>query len=295
MPTDSETQLGLVIADHGRRGVLETPECQTIPYIVRGRKRRVVCGDIVTWAFDTSEDVAIVSDILERKNVLERRPPGNSSTTEILASNLTCMAVVCAAVPAPDWFLIDRYICAGELMGCGIIIVANKADVSEMGSVNLDGYSNLGYTCLITSATTGLGITKLRAALSGQSGILVGQSGVGKSALINALCPGADTTVGSISAATAEGKHTTTASSMRSLPGGARLIDTPGVRDFIPAFRDASLVQSGFREISDVSGDCRFSNCQHLREPDCAVKTAVANGSIERRRYDSYKRVINSL
>jgi ribosome biogenesis GTPase len=122
---------------------------------------------------------------------------------------------------------------------------------------------------------------------------MVGQSGIGKSSLINALVPGASVEVGKLSPATDEGKHTTTASVMHKLPNGGRLIDTPGVREFIPHISDSRNVQAGFREIIDAAEKCRFSDCQHLREPDCAVKNLVTSGKIGRRRYESYKRLIH--
>ena len=295
MDIDPETHTGLIVADYGRRGSLEDAGGETIRYIVRGRKLRVVCGDQVHWIPDVGEETAIVTEVLPRKNALERRPPGNPSTVEILAANLSCLVVVCAPLPEPDWFLVDRYICAGELMACDIVIAANKIDLSVESTLDLSCYLDLGYKCVPTSAETGSGLGELREALAGQIGILVGQSGVGKSSLVNALCPEANSVVRSISSSTAEGRHTTTSSTMLQLPDGARLIDTPGVREFIPAFREAAVVQFGFREIREAAQGCRFNNCQHLREPNCAVKDAVDSGSIMQRRYDSYKRVINSL
>lgn len=295
MATDPETQTGLVVADYGRRGALENAAGDMVRYIVKGRKLRVVCGDEVRWVVDAGEGTAIITEILPRKNALERHPPANTSTVEILAANLSCLVVVCAPLPEPDWFLIDRYVCAGELMGCNIVVAANKIDMQEKNEPDLGCYVDLGYNCLLTSAVTKSGLNKLREALAGQTGILVGQSGVGKSSLVNALCPQANSVVRTLSSSTAEGRHTTTSSTMLQLPDGARLIDTPGVREFIPAFREPTAVQFGFREIRQAAEHCRFSNCQHLREPNCAVKDAVNDGSILQRRYDSYKRVINSL
>lgn len=295
MAIDAQTQRGLVIAARGRRGSLETPDGTQLPYIVKGRKLRVVCGDVVEWSRDPNGELAIVNHILNRDNELERKPPGQADTIEVLAANLSHLVVVCASVPDPDWFLIDRYICAGELMRCEVSIIANKSDLDSASAVDLSEYRALGYDCLTTSAKTGAGLDALQARLVDATAVLVGQSGVGKSSLVNALCPGADYAVATVSEATAEGKHTTTASTMRRLPNGAKLIDTPGVREFVPAFHEASTVATGFREISRASAQCRFANCQHLREPDCAVKTAVANGEIVTRRYDSYKRVINSI
>jgi len=293
-------QSGLVVAAHGRRGILETQDGQIIRYLVKGRHLRVVCGDRVTWAGQKYDRAAMVTNLLPRDNMLERMPPGRNDV-EILAANLTCVVVVVAPIPKPDWFLIDRYLCAGELMGCRLLLVSNKNDLENQSPDNIkdtwrdtpeiNTYISLGYRCLSVSARIAESLNDLRTELQNQIAILVGQSGVGKSSLINQLVPDAKITVGAISKATDEGTHTTTASTMHSLPHGGRLIDTPGVREFVPVIRDAQSVQSGFREILSLAGDCRFSNCQHLREPDCAVKKARDAGKISLRRYESYKRL----
>jgi len=228
---------------------------------------------------------------------MERLPAGRPGT-EVLAANLDLMIVVCAPRPEPDWFLVDRYLCAGALMGCRLLLVSNKSDLPEHEhnhEAMLQEYRETGYTCLSVSAQANQGIERLCEALHNRIGILVGQSGVGKSSLINHLVPDADIAVGAISAATQEGTHTTTASVMHDLPGGGRLIDTPGVRDFVPAIPEPASVQAGFPEILAAADQCRFNDCRHLREPDCGVKKAVQNGAIAQRRYESYKRLIRAV
>ena len=179
-------------------------------------------------------------------------------------------------------------------MRCKLALVANKCDLGEPPPA-LDEYRALGYPCFETSAQSEAGLAPLAEWLEQGIGVMVGQSGVGKSSLLNALCPGADAPVASVSQATAEGRHTTTASVMRALPQGSRLIDTPGVREFIPALGDQDGVSDGFAEIARAGVDCRFANCRHMREPQCAVKEAVSAGRISTHRYDSYKRLVNSL
>jgi ribosome biogenesis GTPase len=208
------------------------------------------------------------------------------------------MIVVCAPKPATDWFLVDRYLCCGALMDCRLLLASNKSDLAEFKGDHdtmLRNYERIGYTCLSVSAQENRGIESLRDALQDQTGIFVGQSGVGKSSLINSLVPDADIAVGPISTATQEGKHTTTASAMHDFPNGGRLIDTPGVRDFVPAISQPQSVQVGFPEILAAASQCRFTDCRHLREPDCGVKQAVQSGAISPRRYESYKRLFRAV
>lgn len=282
-------------AAYGRRGLLETDGGDSIRYLVKGRRLRVVCGDRVEWHRDTHGQDAIVSDVCPRTNALERLPPDRPDP-ELLAANLTCVCVVFARVPETDWHLVDRYLAAAELMGCRAVLVDNKSDVEEPNTgdertADIAAYQALGYRCLSVSAKTKDGMNALTAALRDEIAILVGQSGVGKSSLINRLVPGADIIVGKLSTATEEGTHTTTASAMHRLPGGGRLIDTPGVRDFVPAIVDRARLQVGFPEIRERADDCRFADCRHLREPDCAVKRAVEDGIVSARRYETYKRL----
>lgn len=291
------TDTGLVIAAHGRRGRLETQSGDRLPYLVQGRRLRVVCGDHVGWVFDDHGALAVVSGIAPRTNALERQPAGRSGA-EVLAANLSLMIVVCAPKPEPDWFLVDRYLCTGELMGCRLLLASNKSDLAEHERNHetiLRDYERIGYTCLSVSAQKNRGIDTLQDALHDQTGIFVGQSGVGKSSLINRLVPDAGIAVGAISASTQEGTHTTTASAMHDLPGGGRLIDTPGVRDFIPAVPEPESVQAGFPDILAAADQCRFSDCRHLREPDCGVKQAVQSGTVTQRRYESYKRLLRAV
>lgn len=297
MPDSDVNHTGRVVAAFGRRGVLARPSGEHLDYLVRGRKQHVVCGDHVNWSFDDHGKLAVITDIHDRHNVLERQPVGRAGT-EILAANLSLLVVVCAPTPAPDWFLLDRYLCTGALMGCELLLVSNKADLPQTDrrhDAMLAVYADIGYPCLSVSAQHGTGIDTLRAALRDQTGILVGQSGVGKSSLINHLVPAANITIGAVSAATQEGTHTTTASAMHDLPGGGRLIDTPGVRDFIPMIPDSRDVQAGFPEIRSIADDCRFADCRHLREPNCAVKAALNAGTIDARRYESYKRLLHTV
>jgi ribosome biogenesis GTPase len=297
MTDDPMAAAGLVVAAHGQRGILETPEGDDLRYLVKGKRLRAVCGDRVEWTLDTRENTAIVTNIFNRNNALERSSPGRKAP-DILAANLSCLAVVFASVPKPDWFLIDRYLCVGTLMGCRVVLVGNKNDLADAANVDtaeIRDYLACGYEFVSVSAKNSDTLGPLGDTLKGEIGILVGQSGVGKSSLINRLVPDAGIRVGAISRASAEGTHTTTESVMHSLPGGGRLIDSPGVRDFFPAIVDERTVQVGYPEILAAAADCRFSDCRHLREPDCAVKSGIDTGNISPRRYESYKRLLRSI
>jgi len=287
---------GLVIASYGRRGILVNQDGIEHRYILKGRKLRVVCGDHVMWQSVDGSAEMIISEILERRNVLER--PDSRGKPELIAANLSQIVVVLAPMPMPDFFLADRYLCAAAILGADAIINWNKTDLNdslpEEINQELIEYQALGYSVCPTSTKSGAGMESLESHLAKGVSMLVGQSGVGKSSLINRLVQDADVTVGALSTANQEGRHTTTASFMHTLSNGGKLIDSPGVREFAPVIRDPGKIQNGFTEILRLADNCRFSNCQHLREPDCAVKQGCDSGKISARRYESYKRLCNT-
>jgi ribosome biogenesis GTPase len=215
---------------------------------------------------------------------------------EVLAANIDTLVVVASVSPLPDWFIVDRYLCAAELMGVNPILIFNKIDLLAGHGITipeLQEYRDIGIPVFECSAEKGKGIRKLRKALSGQRTIVVGQSGVGKSSLINKLIDESQQRTANISSKTGEGKHTTVNSVMIPLKAGGTIIDSPGVRDYAPALSASTDAAWGFREIREAAEACRFANCRHLREPGCAVKAGVEHETISYRRYESYKRVVN--
>lgn len=281
---------GLVVAAHGRRGLLDPGDGSRLPYQVRGRRLRVVCGDRVRFG-QPAAGVAVVEAVLPRDNELQR--VAGRGEAETLAANLGKLVVVLSPAPEPDLWLADRYLCAARLMGAAAALAWNKADAADRPPAGVAAFAALGYPVFVTSARTGAGVAALRAWLGDSTGILLGQSGVGKSSLLNALVPGATVATGEISRATDEGRHTTTASVLHPLPGGGFLADTPGVRDFVPVVAERRDIGRGFVEIAEAARGCRFGDCSHLREDHCAVQAAVAAGRIDPRRYESYRRLMN--
>lgn len=281
------TKTAIIVSAHGQRGRLET-NGEILPYLVPRRGLRVVCGDRVRWTPQAPGQEVLIDDIESRENALIR--PDARGRPEVLAANLDQLLVVLAPVPEPDPFVADRYLCAGTLAGCNTGLVWNKSDLDLEPPGCVQEYRDAGYPVAATSAHSGEGLDLLCRQLAGHVSVLVGQSGVGKSSLINAIVPEAERVVGRMAASGEEGTHTTTASAMYRLPGGGRLIDSPGVREFQPLVEDPRQVQVGFPEIHDRAPGCRFMDCQHLREPDCAVRQALDSGQISERRYESYRR-----
>lgn len=290
----TEPQHAVVTATYGRRMNLRlTSSGDTVNARIKGRELQPVCGDkVLAEPIDKEPDWLIV-EILPRSNELTR--PNQRGKTEILAANLDFIAVACAPAPRPDWYIVDRYLCAAELMQLPAAIVFNKADLGALdpeAETELQVYRSLDYDTVVCSATTALNLGQLESLLENKIAIIVGQSGVGKSSLINAITR-SDQRTASVSAGRGgEGRHTTVNSVMLAQPRGGFVVDSPGVRDYAPAIADPAEVVFGFREIHSHGANCRFANCRHRHEPGCAVKAALESGDISARRFESYKRML---
>ncbi len=281
-----------VIATYSRRMRLALADGREVNARIKGKRIKPVCGDKVDVEPIENEKDWLITGIAERRNELSR--PNMRGKVEVLAANLDYLVVVAAAEPRPDWFIVDRYLCAAELMGIDACVVFNKSDLGTSDvRYELDTYFDIGYDVVACSALTGEGIDNVRKLLATHCAIVVGQSGVGKSSIINRLIGDDVQKTSEVSDKSREGRHTTVNSAMISLPGGGVIIDSPGVRDYAPALESSTAAAQGFREIQDAAGECRFANCRHLREPGCAVKERCENGAISPRRYESYKRIVN--
>jgi ribosome biogenesis GTPase len=281
---------GVVAASYGRGVLVQSGEI-TMHCALKGRKQRLVCGDRVTWSTAAAEAGATVESIEPRRNLIERIDARGRA--EPVAANVERLGLMLAPEPAPDWFLVDRYWAAARLKDIEAFVIVNKSDLGVAAlQSELATYRALGLACLEISALTGERIAALRAALGAGSTLLVGQSGVGKSSLINALVPDAAAQTAELTREV-EGRHTTTTSRRYRLESGAdaAVIDAPGVRDFAPPASMVRAAELGFVEIHRFAADCRFNDCRHLEEPGCAVRSAVLEERIAARRYESYRRL----
>ena len=281
-----------VIATYSRRMRVALDDGREVFARIKGKRLKPVCGDQVEVEPIDQEDDWLITDIGPRRNELTR--PNMRGQVEILAANLDYLVVVAAAEPRPDWFIVDRYLCAAELMGIDACVVFNKSDIGIADArYELDTYFDIGYDVVACSALNGDGMDNVRSLLATHRAIIVGQSGVGKSSIINSLLGDEVQKTSAISDKSREGRHTTVNSALIALPGGGAIIDSPGVRDYAPALESSTIASQGFREIRDAAQECRFANCRHLREPGCAVKAKCEEGSISPRRYESFKRIVN--
>lgn len=296
-PTPENFRSGLILVNYGKDLLVESASSGLYRCVARRNLERMVCGDRVTWR-PTGGSQGVIEAIEPRRTVLNCSNTGRQPRP--LVANIDRLIVVAATEPAPDAFLIDKYLVAAELAGISPLLVVNKADLLDTSAretiaSRLAEYARIGYLTLLTSALNNTGIKLLADALNGRTAILVGQSGVGKSSLVKRLLPELAIAIGRLSAASGQGRHTTTATTLYHLPGGGDLIDSPGVRDFRPGPSTQQELAGGFPEFRPRIGCCRFHNCRHLDEPGCALVAAAQDGGISRRRLESYRRMASGV
>lgn len=254
------------------------------------RSSQLVVGDRVTTELRAEEGVVI--GVRPRVNSLCRAAP-HSGRPQLLAANVDQALLVFAAHrPEPKRGLLDRFLVACHMAGITAVITINKID---LGTEEVDGwldlYNDLGYEVIRVSARTGWGLGRVRRRLVDRTTLFCGPSGAGKSSLLNSVYPGFRLKVGSISEATGKGRHTTTRAELMPLPYGGFVVDTPGLKEFGVLATDGSRLVAAFPEIAAEAPGCRFSDCSHTHEPDCAVRAAVESCSIDPERYQSFLKI----
>lgn len=287
------TFTGTVIAAHGRHYFVEA-DAVKLHCVTRGKKSDVAVGDIVNLK-KTSLDQGVIESIAERKTLLYR---SDQYKSKLLAANVTQLFIVVATEPGFSDDLISRSLIAAEAAGVAVHIILNKTDVAELmpkTRERLKPYAALGYPIHEVSARTQPDATcaLLAPLLAGQSTILIGQSGMGKSSLINLLVPDADIATREISAALDTGKHTTTFTRLYRIGADTAIIDSPGFQEFGLYHLSEGMLERAFREFSPFLGSCKFYNCRHLIEPSCAVLAAVESGQITRMRHALYAQLLH--
>jgi ribosome biogenesis GTPase len=283
---------GCVVESYGRRVVVQRAGGERVPCKLKRKNLDLVAGDEVRLQIAPGDDEWTVTECLPRRNVFSRSD--SRGRRESLAANLDQLGVVVAPRPACDPFVVDRYLAGARYAGIEALLVVNKQDLpADSGELAfVEPLRALGMPVLSVSARSGAGLDALIEQLKGRRSLLAGQSGVGKSSLLNALAGEAVRTTGALSLGSGEGRHTTVSSAILGTPWG-EIVDSPGVRDYAPPVVALQDVQLGFAEIASRAHQCRFLDCLHLREPQCAVQAAVESGTIDRRRYESYRRLLN--
>lgn len=251
----------------------------------------VSVGDVVDFDMESTGDMGVITKIHERRNYIIRKATNLSKESHIIAANMDqCLLVTTLMMPETPLEFVDRFLVTAEAYKVPAIIVFNKSDyykdvLEDVLEETMEIYRSIGYRCIATSSVTGEGIDELREILRDKTTLLSGNSGTGKSTLINTVNPGLNLRTGEISMSSLAGKHTTTFAEMFNLDFGGRIIDTPGIRGFGIVRMSPEDVAHNFPEIFERLSDCRFYNCTHTHEPGCAVKEAVDNGEISPSRY----------
>ncbi len=276
---------GLVVASYGKRYEIELADKTRVSCVTRGKKTDLACGDIVTIKL-TDKAEGVVESSQPRTSLLYR---SNAFKSKILASNVTQIIIVLATQPSFYEALLNRCLVAAEAANIKPLIVLNKCDLaaSDDAKNKLQLYQDLGYQVLHLAAKQD--ISALRPCLNHHQSVLVGQSGMGKSTMINALLPAQNVRTQTMSEALDSGKHTTTATHLYHINVNSSLIDSPGLQEFGLNHLSNQEIELAFIEFRPYLGKCRFNNCKHMHEPDCAVLNAVQAGEISAIRLNFYQ------
>lgn len=292
---------GRVIGRFGKHADVENDAGEVSRCHIRRTVGSVVCGDNVLFhpGDDNDDGVSGVIEIVQDRHSVLTRPDFYDGIKPI-AANIDQIIIVSAVLPALSTNIIDRYLIACEDIGIKPVIVLNKIELLDDEArastlAELTVYESLGYQVHVTSCKTQEGLEALNQLLDDKVSIFVGQSGVGKSSIINRVLPDAEELVGEVSDTSGLGQHTTTAAKLLHLPAGGDLIDSPGVREFGLWHLPVERVTWGFVEFRDYLGGCKFRDCKHLNDPGCIITQAVENGDISAARFASYHKILTSM
>ena len=280
-----------MVASYGKRYGVELEDGTQVSCVTRGKKNDLACGDQVDIKL-TDKHEGVVEALHERSSLLFR---SNAFKTKTLAANVTQVVIVLATMPSFYEALLNRCLIAAEAAGIKVLIVLNKCDLKDPTSTlaQLKTYQDLGYSVQALSAKQD--ITPLKAWLKHQVSVLVGQSGMGKSTIVNGLLPESMVRTQEISDVLDSGKHTTTAAHLYHLDSESDLIDSPGLQEFGLNHLSLEQLEYAFIEFRPYLGKCRFNNCKHIHEPDCAVMNAVNAGKISATRLAAYQQLSQEI
>lgn len=296
------TGQGRVMRSTGSSYLVRTDQGTQIDCVIKGKFRQedsrdtnpVVVGDEVSFMIPEGLKTGVITAIGDRKNAIIRKASNLSRYAQVIAANVD-QALLIVSLKAPETQLefIDRYLVAAESYRIPVVLVFNKIDLYDKTRLNqmkewMTNYQEIGYKCVAISAVTGKNMEKIKTILAGKINLVSGNSGVGKSTMINFLDPSLNLTISEISAYHQAGKHTTTFAEMHELFFGGYIIDTPGIRGFGLVHIDKEEIYHFFPEIFRYASSCKYYNCRHINEPGCNVKKAVSNGLISPSRYQSY-------
>ena len=289
--TNSELNTGLVIARFGKHVLIETENNVVIRCAIRSNIESLTAGDRVMWQTDSHQH-GIVMSCLPRQSVLNRM--NEQGVSRAIAANLTQVIIVVAPNPTISWTLLDSYLVMAETLNLSACIVLNKTDLDceLIKNILQSDYSHLGYPIILINREA-KEVTELNQHLQNNVNVFVGQSGVGKSSLINLLLPNEKSEIktAAVSESSNLGCHTTRNARLYHLPEGGALIDSPGVREFSLHNLSAVNIAEGYCEFRPYLGQCKFRNCEHITSPGCAILEAVKNTAISRRRYENYVKI----
>ncbi len=292
-----ENNAGRIIAHFGKRIVIEDEHGQEHRCSARRNLPPLVCGDHISWHYPDPNS-CIIHELKPRSSLLAR--PDARGKQKIIAANIDQILIVCASLPELNEGLLDRYLVAATLTDITPVIVLNKTDLLDEKQQahyqqRLSVYQQLNYPIIYTSAHEDEAFNHLNECLRDKTSILVGQSGVGKSSLLNRLLPDVNARIGEVSDATGKGRHTTTTAYLYHLLDSGTLIDSPGIREFGLWNVSPEQLAQGFPEFVQRQDQCRFRDCKHRNEPGCEVLAALKNEEISASRHASYLRILVSL